>query len=220
MSLDKGNETAFMELSDPNAVSEETLIRQFSRLTVGVTFFLDCNEKKFCMNVLEKTIRQFSSLTVGDNVTINKKKSCIEALETKPDTKEVSVINSDCEVDFAPALDYKEPEKEKEKLATMAVAKTMRAGVGEEKEKPKFRAFTGVGTRLDGKSSNSESNTKEVSISTSCRKRKAVKLVFGSSKLVTNLGECKLKEAEKVKKVKKEEIGFQPFTGKSYKLSG
>lgn len=212
-----------MELSDPDAVSEETLIRQFSRLTVSVTFFLDCNEKKFCMNVLENTIRQFSSLKVGDNVAIiNKKKSCIDALETKPDTKEVttSVIDSDCVVDFAPPLDCKEPEMEKEKLTAMAVAKTTRAGVGEEKEKPKFRAFTRVGRRLDGKSSNSESSTKEVSISTSCRKRKAVKLVFGSSKLVTNLGECKLKEDEKVKKVKKEEIGFQPFTGKSYKLSG
>ncbi|GMN28542.1 hypothetical protein TIFTF001_002083 [Ficus carica] len=219
VSLDKGtfvklrpHETAFVELSNPKAV-------------------------------LEKTLRQFSCLTVGDTIVLhyNGKKFCIDVLETKPDTKAVNIIDVDCEVDFAPALDYKEPEKEKEeeKAKATAVAEMMKAGdVGEE---TKFRAFVGVGRRLNGKSSssNGESNKKEGSSSTSGEKSESEStkevsstttsggsskngnLVFGSSKVVNNLGErCKVKEDKKVEKVKEEENGFQPFSGKCYKLSG
>ncbi|EXB37440.1 Ubiquitin fusion degradation protein 1-like protein [Morus notabilis] len=147
--------------------------------------------------VLEKSLRGFSCLTAGDTIVIdyNGKKCCIDVLETKPDKKAVSIIETDCEVDFAPALDYKEPEKPV--VAMPATKKTKEEGREEEKE-VKFRAFTGVGRRLDGgKSSGS---------------RKAGKLVSGSSEAVENL--------EESERVKKKENGFQPFCGKSYKLSG
>lgn len=43
-------------------------------------------------------------------VAYNNKKYYIDIIETKPDTA-ISIIETDCEVDFAPPLDYKEPEK-------------------------------------------------------------------------------------------------------------
>lgn len=43
-------------------------------------------------------------------VTYNNKSYYINILETKP-ASAVSIIETDCEVDFAPPLDYKEPEK-------------------------------------------------------------------------------------------------------------
>lgn len=40
----------------------------------------------------------------------NNKKYYIDIVETKP-SNAISIIETDCEVDFAPPLDYKEPEK-------------------------------------------------------------------------------------------------------------
>lgn len=43
-------------------------------------------------------------------VPYNNKKYYINVVETKPSTA-VSIIETDCEVDFIPPLDFKEPEK-------------------------------------------------------------------------------------------------------------
>ena len=43
-------------------------------------------------------------------VAYNNKKYYIDIIETKP-SNAISIIETDCEVDFAPPLDYKEPEK-------------------------------------------------------------------------------------------------------------
>lgn len=43
-------------------------------------------------------------------VSYNNKKFYIDIVETKP-SPAISIIETDCEVDFAPPLDYKEPEK-------------------------------------------------------------------------------------------------------------
>lgn len=43
-------------------------------------------------------------------VAYNNKKFYIDIVETKPSSA-ISIIETDCEVDFAPPLDYKEPEK-------------------------------------------------------------------------------------------------------------
>jgi ubiquitin fusion degradation protein 1 len=45
-------------------------------------------------------------------VAYNSKKYYIDIVETKP-SHAISIIETDCEVDFAPPLDYKEPEKPK-----------------------------------------------------------------------------------------------------------
>lgn len=64
----------------------------------------------FCS--LETTLRNFSCLTTGDSIMVayNNKKYYIDIVETKPSAA-ISIIETDCEVDFAPPLDYKEPEK-------------------------------------------------------------------------------------------------------------
>lgn len=61
---------------------------------------------------LETTLRNFSCLTTGDSIMVayNNKKYYIDIIETKP-SNAISIIETDCEVDFAPPLDYKEPEK-------------------------------------------------------------------------------------------------------------
>lgn len=43
-------------------------------------------------------------------VAYNNKKYYIDIIETKP-ANAISIIETDCEVDFAPPLDYKEPER-------------------------------------------------------------------------------------------------------------
>ena len=43
-------------------------------------------------------------------VAYNNKKFYIDIVETKPSSA-ISIIETDCEVDFAPPLDYIEPEK-------------------------------------------------------------------------------------------------------------
>lgn len=43
-------------------------------------------------------------------VAYNNKKYYIDIVETKP-SNAISIIETDCEVDFAPPLDYKEPER-------------------------------------------------------------------------------------------------------------
>lgn len=43
-------------------------------------------------------------------VAYNNKKYYIDIIETKP-SHAISIIETDCEVDFAPPLDYKEPER-------------------------------------------------------------------------------------------------------------
>ena len=61
---------------------------------------------------LKMTSRNYSCLTTGDTIMVsyNNKKYYIDIIETKP-TNAVSIIETDCEVDFAPPLDYKEPER-------------------------------------------------------------------------------------------------------------
>ena len=61
---------------------------------------------------LETTLRNYSCLTTGDSIMVayNNKKYYIDIVETKP-SNAISIIETDCEVDFAPPLDYKEPEK-------------------------------------------------------------------------------------------------------------
>lgn len=61
---------------------------------------------------LETSLRNYSCLTTGDTIMVayNNKKYYIDIVEAKP-SPAVSIIETDCEVDFAPPLDYKEPEK-------------------------------------------------------------------------------------------------------------
>eukprot|EP00271_Cylindrocystis_brebissonii_P004162 TRINITY_DN15710_c0_g1_i2.p1 TRINITY_DN15710_c0_g1~~TRINITY_DN15710_c0_g1_i2.p1 ORF type:complete len:393 (-),score=117.32 TRINITY_DN15710_c0_g1_i2:406-1584(-) len=140
--------------------------------------FLDISNPKA---VLETTLRNFSCLTVGDNIMVayNNKKYYIDIVEAKP-ARAITIIETDCEVDFAPPLDYEEPERP-QKGATGAINGKGKAKVdgaagssagatgraagaaGQEAQpstagdaagpppEPDFKAFVGTGRRLDGK---------------------------------------------------------------------
>ena len=50
-------------------------------------------------------------------VAYNNKKYYIDIIEAKP-SHAISIIETDCEVDFAPPLDYKEPERPSAPVST------------------------------------------------------------------------------------------------------
>lgn len=82
-------------------------------VTVSMNTFLilPFGHWSFCR--LETSLRNYSCLTTGDTIMIayNNKKYYIDVVETKP-SPAVSIIETDCEVDFAQPLDYEEPEKQ------------------------------------------------------------------------------------------------------------
>jgi len=127
-------------------------------------------------------LRNFSCLTTGDSIMVayNNKKYYIDIVETKP-SNAISIIETDCEVDFAPPLDYKEPEPVKPSVPASTEPTTGNTLVlyitgcyycstyvffviqiifvffwcaeAPAEEEPKFIPFTGSGRRLDGKPS-------------------------------------------------------------------
>ncbi|XP_022952966.1 ubiquitin recognition factor in ER-associated degradation protein 1-like isoform X1 [Cucurbita moschata] len=205
--------------------------------------FLDISNPKA---ILETTLRNFSCLTTGDSIMVayNNKKYYIDIVETRP-SNAISIIETDCEVDFAPPLDYKEPEKPvaPTKGKEQAVAEAM-----EPEAEPKFVAFTGTGRRLDGKSSNYQpqpissaarpSDVKQSGGSSSSSRFGHSQQSAGSSSLNgTRRSHGKLvfgqnahrnpkenpKEASKESEQEqpgKEEPKFQAFSGKRYSLRG
>ncbi|TVU32852.1 hypothetical protein EJB05_24611, partial [Eragrostis curvula] len=200
----------------------------YVKLQPHTTDFLDISNPKA---ILEKTLRNYSCLTTGDSIMVayNNKKYYIDIVETKP-SRAISIIETDCEVDFAPPLDYKEPEKPKPTIPQNAVP-TAEAAVEEE---PKFTPFTGSGRRLDGKASKDKDvlasspakrqanasngvqpSTGSTSQSSSSRKTSG-KLVFGSGGSRAD----KAPEKEAKEEPKKEEPKFSAFTGKKYSLKG
>ncbi|KAL6211468.1 hypothetical protein ACLB2K_016694 [Fragaria x ananassa] len=202
--------------------------------------FLDISNPKA---ILETTLRNFSCLTVGDSIMVayNNKKYYIDIIESKP-SNATSIIETDCEVDFAPPLDYKEPERP---VAHVPLNKaTAQVEEAPAETEPKFNPFTGAGRRLDGKplkyepapaSSSGSKDTKPVvangtappstgSSSQTGNCQAQGKLVFGASASRIPK-ETPKKEATKDAKQeqqpeKKEDPKFQPFTGKKYSLRG
>ncbi|KAL2537610.1 ubiquitin fusion degradation 1 [Forsythia ovata] len=109
--------------------------------------FLDISNPKA---ILETTLRKFSCLTTGDSIMVayNNKKYYIDVIESKP-SNAISIIETDCEVDFAPPLDYKEPKKPAPSIPTgKALAEGQELPAEAE---PTLNPFTGVARRLDGK---------------------------------------------------------------------
>ncbi|PNW72961.1 hypothetical protein CHLRE_14g613350v5 [Chlamydomonas reinhardtii] len=127
--------------------------------------FLDITNPKA---VLERTLRGYSCLTVGDCFVVhyNNKNYEIEVRDAKPG-RAISVIETDCQVDFEAPKDYKEPERvppaqPKPEPAAAAAGTSAAAGAAAggkgpspspepEPEEPKFLAFAGTARRLDGK---------------------------------------------------------------------
>ncbi|KAK9986616.1 hypothetical protein SO802_031567 [Lithocarpus litseifolius] len=181
-----------------------------------------------CMrDMLEDILRNFSCLTIGDTIMINhnSKKFYIDILETKPSAA-INIIDTDCEVEFAPPLDYKEPEKPATKNA-------LANDQGEQANKErKFIPFTGLARRLDGTNSTEpavpelSSEEKEQLLGAADTRmatqpkfsshNRAGKIVFGSQETQPMKISNDFVQAEPSKK---DQQKFQPFTGKKYKLT-
>ncbi|EFN53275.1 hypothetical protein CHLNCDRAFT_136896 [Chlorella variabilis] len=129
----------------------------FVKLQPHSADFLDITNPRA---VLETTLRNFSCLTVGDTIPINynNRRYFIDIIEAKP-SDAISVIETDCNVDFAPPLDYVEPARQPPPQPVPMAAEGPAAAAGAapaadeaaEPEQPKFLAFAGSGRRLDGK---------------------------------------------------------------------
>ncbi|KAL9274321.1 Ubiquitin recognition factor in ER-associated degradation protein 1-like protein [Drosera capensis] len=204
--------------------------------------FLDISNPKA---ILETTLRNFSCFTTGDSIMVayNNKKYYIDIVETKP-SNAISIIETDCEVDFAPPLDYKEPEKPVQSSSPSTPVTTISLDAAVEEalaEEPKFNPFTGAGRRLDGKPASvnpapaSSSASKEKrpvaandggqsaspSTSQGTSRQTQGKLVFGSVANRTPKDPAKEQAKEsKPELPQKEEPKFQPFSGKKYSLKG
>eukprot|EP01018_Ginkgo_biloba_P014850 Gb_33194 [translate_table: standard] len=196
--------------------------------------FLDISNPKA---VLETTLRNFSCLTTGDSIMVayNNKKYYIDIIETKP-AAAITIIETDCEVDFAPPLDYKEPERVPAIPASVPSTRSSQEESNETVES-KFSPFTGVGRRLDGKpvkysvapvtsskisdATSQLTNNKSTgpsSSSSAAQRRPSGKLVFGSGTSNAPMEAPKAAVKEVKEEVPKEEPQFQAFTGKKYSL--
>ncbi|KAJ8750477.1 hypothetical protein K2173_015621 [Erythroxylum novogranatense] len=201
--------------------------------------FLDISNPKA---VLETSLRNYSCLTTGDTimVTYNNKKYFIDIVESKPSSA-ISIIETDCEVAFAPPLDYKVPENP---LPTLLSNKRR----SEDEEEPakkisKFSPFMGLARRLDGKPSlpaatgttsllrqhqpEDEKVKNDSKLPLSSSSQHSGKLVFGSTANQPQHGSGKVpvkkiseEPNQKVEEPnqKVEEPKFQAFTGKKYSL--
>lgn len=209
----------------------------FVKLQPHTKDFLDVSNPKA---ILETTLRSYSCLTTGDTIMVayNNKKFYIDIVETKPSSA-ISIIETDCEVDFAPPLDYQEPEKPSKASISKKRPPEDQAEEETANKVPKFSAFTGSSKRLDGKPSTEsiveasssllkhhkpEASKTNVSTPSSSTSRKHCgKLVFGSNgdqpSHATPKTETKQKEHSQEEQPKKgEETKFQAFTGKKYSL--
>ncbi|XP_042509575.1 ubiquitin fusion degradation protein 1 homolog isoform X2 [Macadamia integrifolia] len=225
-------ENMLLQEGDTVRVKNVTLPKgTYVKLQPHTKDFLDISNPKA---ILETTLRNYSCLTTGDSIMVayNNKKYYIDIIETKP-SNAITIIETDCEVDFAPPLDYKEPERQ---APSVPISKAP-APVEEVVPEPTFNPFSGVGRRLDGKSlkhppvSSPASKDKQpggandmpsaASTSQSTRQSQG-KLVFGAT---VNRGKKETpnqpaKDSKQEEALKKEEPKFQAFTGKKYSLKG
>lgn len=127
-----------------NVESVSLPVATFSRFQPQSEDFLDITNPKA---VLENGLRSFACLTTGDVIAIKYNQKIYEmcVLETKPGPA-VSIIECDMNVEFAPPVGYKEPEREAKKQVDEIedLADLMPVPTG-------FVPFKGEGVRLDGK---------------------------------------------------------------------
>lgn len=119
-------------------------VATFSKFQPQSPDFLDITNPKA---VLENALRNFACLTTGDLIAIKYNSKVYElcVLESKPGNA-VSIIECDMNVEFAAPVGYQEPQRQ---------VKSKEPDEDEpmvhQYESMNFVAFSGEGTRLDGK---------------------------------------------------------------------
>ncbi|XP_074588615.1 uncharacterized protein LOC141844471 [Curcuma longa] len=228
----------FLEVGDTVRVRNASLpLGTYVKMQPHTKDFLDISNPRA---ILESTLRTFSCLTTGDSIMVsyNKKQYYIDIVETKPSFA-ISIIETDCEVEFAPPLDYKEPERQETPVLRRKAPVEVGEAHAEDEVDHKFTPFTGTARRLDGntpkdRASTSASTVKDrgsvainnakqsiPSASQSTSRQSKGKLVFGASSTSNNASREANKavsKQEQVEAAKKEESKVQAFTGKKYSL--
>lgn len=126
-------------------------VATFSKFQPSSPEFLEISNPKA---VLENTLRNFACLTTGDVIAIKYNDNTFElsVLETKPG-KAISVIECDMNVDFAAPVGYQDPQRLMPKPSEEEEVHEELAVDPSDYEEKGFKAFSGFGTRLDGKKS-------------------------------------------------------------------
>lgn len=143
-------------------------VATFSKFQPQSEDFLDITNPKA---VLENALRNFACLTTNDVIAIEYNNKIYElcVLESKPG-KAVSIIECDMNVEFAAPVGYKEPnfkpKSSKESSQPMQDEDTSNAELYSADSENAFKAFTGKGVRLDGKTKglDSEQNVQKTLI--------------------------------------------------------
>ncbi|KVI09859.1 ubiquitin fusion degradation protein 1 homolog [Cynara cardunculus var. scolymus] len=187
----------------------------YIKIQPHATKFITLSDHK---SLLEKAFRDFACLTTGDVVVINhgEEKYVVNILETKP-SPAISLFDTDCEVEFAPPLDYKQPEKK-----PVADFKGKRTS-DENKSTPgsrddvdimmkEYKPFSGIGRRLDGMQ---VPETDHQSVKKSKRNESSMPTDHDGKPM-----EKKPQSSTVEEKVNGEHEGFKAFTGKSFRLGG
>ncbi|KAL9277187.1 hypothetical protein ACSQ67_025266 [Phaseolus vulgaris] len=215
-----------MQLQEGNSVKVRSI-----QIPKGTYVKLQPHTKDFLKMANPKVILEFSlrdhfCLTTGDTIMIayNNKQYYIDIVETKP-SHAVSMIDTDCEVDFVKPLDYEEPEKQ-----LLPEKECSEVHEDSAKKSVKINPFSGTARRLDGKActqsvpetsssvtnqQQTENATKYSNFKTPASRKTSGKLVFGSNVNVPRVETSTKKHEESQKK---EEPKFQAFTGKKYSL--
>ncbi|XP_054777418.1 uncharacterized protein LOC129285673 isoform X2 [Prosopis cineraria] len=177
--------------------------------------FLDISNPKA---MLETTLRNFTCLTTGDSIMVayNNKKYYIDIIETKP-ANAITIVDTDCEVDLAPPLDYMKSALKKAKEA-------------QANKEHKFNPFSGSGKRLDGKPLKYQSpslysptpNGNSLSSAAPGSQRRSPQsqgnVVFGSD--VYRTTEIRKGKELNRQPPQQEQPKFRAFMGKKYSLRG
>jgi len=172
----------------------------------------------------------------------------LQVLEIKPNTaaRAVSIVEADVNVDFAPPPGYKEqvkaPPKKEEKIEKIVKKEDLDPSQQiedseeseEEKEPPRFQAFSGAGIRISGKD---PSIVSAINRTNTPPKEEAVPIVAGGAVVYKPISEIdalrkrRQEEYEKAKQAKieaekkaeeeaekKKQSGFIPFSGQGYRM--
>lgn len=180
--------------------------------------------------VLEKTLRNYTCVTQGDVICIHylNKNLYLEVVEVKPGTA-ASIVETDCEVDFAEPVGYVPPPK----VSTPSISEPATpAGASnsprplqkaraadekaqEEEDSKKFKAFSGKAMRVDGRppsASPSPSSTPSTIASTSPAPTQSPASAAGAAALA--------RQSLVGNKYSTKKVAVSAFNGKSSTLSG
>ncbi|XP_057760775.1 uncharacterized protein LOC130981173 [Arachis stenosperma] len=220
-----------LENGDLVLLKSTTLVKgTYLKLQPHTKDFMDLSNIKA---MLEINLRSFSCVTTGDTIMIpyNNKEYYLDVIKTKP-SHAISLIETDCEVDFDPPLDY----KEEVKLPSTSSDRKQQQEADDTDIVIKIREFvpfSGPARRLDGKPSTPSDkqassscmakqkgdNEHKSSSSNNVSSTTSGKLLFGSRPHKTSQKSTNQESHHKAETtLKPQEPKFQAFKGKKYSL--